>query len=145
MKFLMEYHLGGCHVTNLQEENKAVVRRFFEAFNQKNPDICDEVVALSAVNHSIPIPPGREHWKQANRMFINAFPDGQQTVDDQVAEGDKVVTRWTVRGTHQGNFLNIPPTGKSVTFSGILIDKIVEGQIAECDAAAGSDPCCRVQ
>ncbi len=118
-------------MSTLQEQNKAVVRRFFEAFNQKNPEICNEVVAADAVNHSIPIPPGREYWKQANRMFINAFPDGQQTVDDQVAEGDKVVTRWTVRGIHHGDFLNIPPTGKQVTFTGILIDRIVKGQIAE--------------
>jgi predicted ester cyclase len=118
-------------MSSLQEQNKAVVRRFIEAFNQKNPDICDEVVALDAVNHSIPIPPGREHWKQANRMFINAFPDGQQTIDDQVAEGDKVATRWTVRGTHRGDFMSISPTGKQVNFTGILIDRIVDGQIAE--------------
>jgi predicted ester cyclase len=65
-------------------------------------------------------------------MYRTAFPDYACTVDDQIAEGDKVVTRWTVRGTQQGELMGIPPTGKQVTLPGVVIDRIAaNGQLVE--------------
>lgn len=63
--------------------------------------------------------------------LLAAFPDGRWTIEDQVAEGDKVVTRFSFTGTHQGEFMGIAPTGKRVTTSGMVIDRIVEGKIVE--------------
>jgi predicted ester cyclase len=63
--------------------------------------------------------------------LLAAFPDGRWTIEDQVAEGDKVVTRWSFTGTHQGELMGIAPTGKQVTTSGMVIDRIVEGKIVE--------------
>jgi steroid delta-isomerase-like uncharacterized protein len=64
-------------------------------------------------------------------MALAAFPDIQITVDDEIAEGDRVVCRWTVTGTHQGEFMGIPPAGKAVTRAGVAIYRLVNGKIAE--------------
>jgi steroid delta-isomerase-like uncharacterized protein len=64
-------------------------------------------------------------------MFYKAFPDGQHTVDDLIAEGDKVAARLTARGTHKGEFQGIPPTGKPVSFTGMRVFRFVSGKIAE--------------
>ena len=72
----------------------------------------------------------REQFKAMAQMSIDAFSDFQVTVEDQIAEGDKVVTRWSARGTHDGNFAGIPPTSKHVTVTAIHIHQIVDGRIA---------------
>jgi steroid delta-isomerase-like uncharacterized protein len=77
------------------------------------------------------LPPGPAGLKPIIAGFRAAFPDLQVTVEDQIAEGDKVVTRYTMRGTHQGAFMGLPPTGKHVTVSGIQIERVVQGQIVE--------------
>lgn len=64
-------------------------------------------------------------------MFMSAFPDTKMTVEQQIAEGDKVVTRWKAQGTHKGELMGIPPTGKQVTVTGISIERIVGGMIVE--------------
>jgi predicted ester cyclase len=64
-------------------------------------------------------------------MYRTAFPDYSCIVDDQIAEGDKVVTRWTARGTQRGALLGIPPTGKQVSLPGVVIDRIAHGQLVE--------------
>jgi len=64
-------------------------------------------------------------------MYRTAFPDVHFTIEDQIAEGDRVVTRWTARGTHQGPLVGIPPTSKQVTMSGIAIYRLVDGKIVE--------------
>jgi steroid delta-isomerase-like uncharacterized protein len=77
------------------------------------------------------IPADRAGTKQWNAAILNAFPDYQVTVEDQFAADDKVVTRWTAQGTHQGEFQGIPPTGKQVTVTGITISRHADGKIVE--------------
>ena len=118
------------------EENKRISRRVVEeGFSQGNVDVFDELVAESFVNHdtSAPpdLPPGREGLKELARFYKSAFPDAEVVVEDQIAEGDRVVTRYSARGTHQGDFAGIPATGRQVTVSGIGIDRIEGGKIVE--------------
>jgi steroid delta-isomerase-like uncharacterized protein len=77
---------------------------------------------------------GLEAYKQFLSMFLTAFPDFQSTIEDMIAEGDKVVTRQTFRGTHTGDLMGIPPTGKQVTMSGIVISQFVNGKCVELGA-----------
>jgi steroid delta-isomerase-like uncharacterized protein len=118
------------------EENKRISRRVAEeGFSRGNEAVFDELVAENFVNHdpSVPpdLPPGREGLKALARFYRSAFPDAQLTIEDLIAEGDKVVSRYTARGTHQGDFGGIPPTGKQVTVTGVTIDRIQGGKIVE--------------
>src|SRR5918912_336768 len=117
------------------EENKALVQRFVEeAFNKGNLDIADEVYAPRFFSHDPSTPEGERGPKDV-KQFVNtyrsAFPDGHATVEDLIAEGDKVAYRWTYRGTHHGELMGIAPTGKEVTITGITIDRISGGRIEE--------------
>ncbi len=115
------------------EENKALVRRLFEESAVGNLAVMDEVLADDIVDHSAweGQAPGREGYKQALSYVFAAFPDARTLVEDQIAEGDKVVTRWTIRATHQGEFLDVPATGKQVTVTGISIHRIAGDKIVE--------------
>jgi predicted ester cyclase len=115
------------------EENKALVRRFFEEMWVKgNLSAADELLATNFVFHPPPgVAPDLEGYKQWVSMTCAGLADRQSTVEDQTAEGDKVVTRWTYRGTHKGELMGIAPTGKQVTVTGISIDRIVGGKIVE--------------
>jgi steroid delta-isomerase-like uncharacterized protein len=120
----------------LTETNKALSRRFLEeVFNKGKLNVLDEIIAKDHVSTgpgTLPgLPTGPEGQKQLVTVYRNAFPDVHFTVDEQIAEGDKVVTRWTGRGTHKGELLGIPATGKSSTVTGIAVDWIVNGKIAE--------------
>ena len=120
----------------LSETNKTVSRRFFEeVFGKGKLNVLDEIIAKDHVNSgpgSLPgLPTGPEGTKQLVTVYRNAFPDVHFTIDEQIAEGDKVVTRWTAHGTHQGELAGIPATGKSSTVTGIAVDHIVNGKIAE--------------
>ena len=118
------------------EENKALVRRFTEEFrNRGDLAVADELLAPNYVLHAglggdIH---GPEGMKQDIVVARSAFPDLHITIDDMVAEGDKVASRWTIRGTHRGAHtqLGIAPTGKQVTGWGMSIDRIVGGKIVE--------------
>jgi steroid delta-isomerase-like uncharacterized protein len=115
----------------MSEENKALARRSWESVDA--PDTLGEVYASDVVWH-MPDQEVRsiEEAKQFVDMFKTAFPDMQATVEDVVAEGDKVVTRVTLRGTHQGEVEEFgPPTGKQVEIEGITIHRIEDGKIAE--------------
>jgi steroid delta-isomerase-like uncharacterized protein len=115
------------------EQNKALVRRFLDEMDKGNWAIFDELLARDYVYHmsgrSKPVT--REEYVQFARGFRAAFPDGRMTVEDMIAEGDKVVMRYTSRGTHKGDFMGIPATGKEVVSTGIVITRIAEGKIAE--------------
>jgi steroid delta-isomerase-like uncharacterized protein len=113
------------------KENKAIFRRIVEeGFNKGNLAIVDELVAANHINHADNVR-GPEEYKQFITMYRTAFPDLHMTVEDQIAEGDKVVNRWTSRGTHQGDLMGIPPTGKQVTLTGTYVARIVGGKIIE--------------
>jgi steroid delta-isomerase-like uncharacterized protein len=115
------------------EQKKAVVRRCWqECFNKRNLAIVDEFVATDYVWHGPSQEvSGPEGIKQLITVFLTAFPDLQMTFEDQVGEGDKIASRWTMRGTHQGDLFGIPPTGKQVTFTGLVISRMVGNQITE--------------
>jgi steroid delta-isomerase-like uncharacterized protein len=116
------------------ETTTAIARRFYEeALNGKNLDCIDELFATNYQAHppGASEPLGREAFKQFNHMFLSGFPDLHITVEDEIAEGDKAVLRMTVHGTHQGEFLGIPPTDKYVQWTGISITRVEGGKIAE--------------
>jgi steroid delta-isomerase-like uncharacterized protein len=120
----------------LAETNKTVARRLFEeVWNKGNLTVLNEIIAKDHVSSgpgTLPgLPAGPEGSKQLVTVYRNAFPDVHFTIDEQIAEGDKVVTRWTAHGTHQGELVGIPATGKSSTVTGIALDRIVNGKIAE--------------
>lgn len=95
----------------------------------------DQLFVPDYIHHDPGLPPelqsGRDAYKQLVTVFRTGFPDIKVTVEDMVAEEEKVVARWSWRGTNQGEFQGIPPTGKQVTGSGISIHRIAEGKIAE--------------
>ena len=117
------------------EENKAVARRWFEdLFNQGNLEVADEIIASDHVYHdpTLPdIPPGPEGQKQVVNLYRSAFTNAHISVEDQIAEGDRVATRWTGSGTHQGELIGVAPTGNQVTITGISINRISGGKIEE--------------
>ena len=118
------------------ESNKAVARRFLEeVFGQGKLAVADEIVALDHVDRGPGTLPGLPHGPEGSKMLVmvyrNAIPDIHFTIDEQIAEGDKVVTRWTGHGTHKGELAGIPATGKSATVTGIGVDRIVNGKIVE--------------
>jgi steroid delta-isomerase-like uncharacterized protein len=116
----------------MSEENRAVVERYFEAVNSGNLDIIDEVIAPDYVGHE----PGEEtHGPEGVKQFVgtfrNAFPDLSLTIEDQIAEGGKVVSRYTGLGTHQGELTGIAPTGRQVEVPAMNICRLESGKIVE--------------
>ncbi len=114
------------------KQNKALVSQFLKGLDESLSSM-DEVCASQFVAH---IPGGsqpidREGFRQFVSLFYLAFPDLCHTVEDQLAEGDKVVSRLTVQGTHQGLFQGMAPTGKRVKFTDIMISRIEDGKIME--------------
>lgn len=113
------------------EENKAELRRFVEeVWNKGNLNVIDEHLAPDFVIHKLPfgLPLNAERLKQLVVTVRSAFPDIHFSVDDLVAEGDKVAIRWTGRRTHKGEIMGIPPTNKQVTWTGIEIHRMVRGK-----------------
>jgi steroid delta-isomerase-like uncharacterized protein len=117
------------------EENKALARRVIEQmFNEGNLDVADELLALDYVDHDPSLPEdvhGPEGFKQYVGMYRAAFPDLHVQIEDQLAEGDRVATRWTGSGTHDGELAGIAPTGKRVTVPGMEIVRIANGKLVE--------------
>jgi len=115
-------------------ENKAVIGRFVEeVLNQGRLERADELVALDFVELD-PLPgqqPGREGLKQVIAAFRTAFPDIDWVIEEMVAEGDKVFSRFTWNGTHRGEFFGVPATGKQITVKGAVIDRVLNGQMVD--------------
>lgn len=119
----------------MSEANKAIARREIEElFHKGKFDVAKELIGPDYVGHDAALPEptrGPEGVKQAVTGYRNAFPDLKVTIEDQIAEGDRVVTRWSARGTHEGDLWGIAPTGKQATVTGISIERIVGGKIVE--------------
>jgi steroid delta-isomerase-like uncharacterized protein len=118
------------------EANKAIVMQLYEeVFNKGNLDLADKLIAPDAVNHDpaapSDIPGGAPGVKAVVTMLRSAFPDDHHTIEDLVAEEDKVVVRLTHSGTHQGTFLGLPPTGKHITNTSIHIFRFADGKLVE--------------
>ena len=120
---------------DLQEEaNKALIRREFEeVWNQGKLEVMDEIYAADIVFHypSSPDIHGAEGVKPIAKMFYTAFPDMQYTIEDMIAEGDKVAIRWTLTGTHKGELMGVSPIGVQVTFRGNTIVRLDGGRYVE--------------
>ncbi len=115
------------------EENKAIVRRFFEETSRGNLDVLDALMSENYVDHNLPpgLPPGREGQRRLIRSYLQAFPDLRFTIEELIAEGDKVVTRGRYQGTQQGELMGIPPTGKQVNVALIDIVRVADGKFVE--------------
>jgi steroid delta-isomerase-like uncharacterized protein len=117
------------------EQGKSVMNRYFEAWNARNLDAFDEIFAPNAIDHDAQNPfadmRGPAEAKRVAEMYHGAFSDGRFEVEDQIAERDVVVTRWTAKGTNDGELMGMPPTGKSVEIAGTTMARIANSQIAE--------------
>lgn len=116
------------------EENKAIVRRFMEAYNNRQLDIFDELVAEDYIDHVFE-QRGREYLRQLFTMAFEAFPDWYEAIEDIIAEGDRVWVRVKATGTHTGEWnlfgAQLPPTGKKTSMMMVFIWRIADGQLAE--------------
>ncbi len=116
------------------EENKAIVRRFWDVWEQGNIDLVDEVLASDYVNHTPAtpdLPTGPEGVKAVVSMFRSAMPDLRVVVEDMIAEGDKVAVRYTLEGTHEGELFGVPPTGQRLSIKSIAVERVSDGKIRE--------------
>jgi steroid delta-isomerase-like uncharacterized protein len=116
------------------ENNKAIARRFAQIWGKGSLNIVDELAAPN-ISVSYPLLPetvhGPEAFKQVLMMVHSGLPDADVSVEEEIAEGDKVVVRWTMRGTHMSELMGIPPTGKQATWTGITIYRLADGKIVE--------------
>src|SRR5690242_12798498 len=117
----------------MTQDNKALVRRYREAHNRNNLALLDEIVATDIQSHggTPGFPPGLEGGKQVHQMFLAAFPDGRVTTEDVISEGDKVVERFSFKGTNTGSFMGAPATGKKIAVTGMSVFRIANGKIVE--------------
>ncbi len=119
----------------MSEHNKAIVRRLFaELWNNGNLSVADEVFAPHYAHYDPSTPdfgrgPGSEKKRAA--LYRTAFPDLHLTIEDVIAEGETVMTRWSCRGTHKGDLNGIAPTGKHVTISGVTVARVSNGKMVE--------------
>jgi len=112
---------------------KELSRRIFEeVWNNQNPSAADELIASHFIEHDPQSSvQGLEGYKQFVRYYLTAFPDSHFTVEDEISEGQMVVTRWTVTGTHTGNLGAIPATGRRVSVTGISCGRVENGKMVE--------------
>ena len=116
------------------EENKAIMRRYFGVFDQGNIDLLDELLASDYINHTPAtpdLPTGPEGVKAVVSMFRSAMPDLRVLIEDMIAEGGKVATRYTLEGTHEGELFGVPPTGQRLSIESITVERVSEGKIRE--------------
>ena len=124
----------------MSDQNKALARRYVEeVWNRDNLSFIDELIAPNATFHDPSVPGGKFTGPEGLRQFVQiyrgAFPDVRLAIEDLIAEGDKVVSRWTATGTHKGELMGIAPTGKRVTVTGCDIANYQNGKIVEAWAS----------
>jgi steroid delta-isomerase-like uncharacterized protein len=119
----------------MSEHNKAIVRRLFtELWNNGNLSVADEVFAPNYAHYDPSTPDfgrGPDSEKKRAALYRAAFPDLHLTIEDVIAEGETVMTRWSCRGTHKGDLNGIAPTGKQITISGLTVARVSNGKIVE--------------
>jgi steroid delta-isomerase-like uncharacterized protein len=117
-----------------EESNKAIMRRFWDIWEQGNIDLLDELLAPDYINHTLAtpdLPAGPEGVKEVVNMFRSAMPDIRVHIEDMIAEGDKVTTRYALEGTHRGELFGVAPTGKYLSIKSITVERVSEGRILE--------------
>ncbi len=118
------------------EANKALVQRFVDAYNRFDLEALGETVAVDFIEHGDSGQSGREALLAYASMLHTAFPDITNTIEDIIAEGDKVVTRTLVRGTHLGEMMGMPPTGRQISIATMNSFRVANGKLAEHWAVA---------
>lgn len=115
------------------EGSKAVVQRFRDALNAGDLEAAVAIFAPNAVIHmqSAQEPLTRDRFRQMGQAMLSAFTGGGATVEDMIVDGDMVVSRLTFRGTHTGDLMGLPPTGRSVAIAETVVDRVADGQIVE--------------
>jgi steroid delta-isomerase-like uncharacterized protein len=116
------------------EQNKTIVRRLAEEPWTGNLNVVDELMDPEYVGYDPSLPEplrGPDDFKEFVSSYRAAFSDARISVDDQIAEGDKVATRWTARGTHDGELMGIASTGKQVTITGLTLSRLANGKVVE--------------
>lgn len=116
---------------SVQETKNLINRLYEEIFNQGNIAVVDEIIAADYHSHEPEGTHGLAEFKQEVPAFRAAFPDLEFTLEEIVVSGDRVCHRWTARGTHEGELMGVPPTGREVTLTGTTIERIEDGKIAE--------------
>jgi steroid delta-isomerase-like uncharacterized protein len=115
-------------------ESKATMRQYLGVFEQGNIDLLDELLAPDYTNHTPAtpdLPTGPEGVKAVVSMFRSGMPDLRVIIDDMIAEDDKVATRYTLEGTHEGELFGVPPTGRQLSIESITVERVSEGKIRE--------------
>src|SRR5215208_8519377 len=110
------------------------MRRYFSVFEQGNIDLLDELLAPDYVNHTPAtpeLPTGPEGVKEVVSMFRSAMPDLRVVVEDMIAESDKVATRYTLEGTHEGELFGVPPTSQRLSIKSMTVERVSEGRIQD--------------
>ncbi len=115
------------------EENKAIILSLYEADNKKDLTILDEVISPDFFDPTFRLR-GPESYKQFENAFFKGFPDWIETIEDIIAERDKVWVRFTGTGTHEGEWRGLAPTGKKITFSGVQIWRLIDGKVVSKDS-----------
>ncbi len=119
----------------MSEQNKAIVRRLFaELWNNGNMSVADEIFTPNYAHYDPATPDfgrGPDSEKRRAALYRGAFPDLHLTIEDVIAEGETVMTRWSCRGTHKGDLNGIAPTGKHVTISGVTVARVSNGKMVE--------------
>jgi predicted ester cyclase len=127
-----------------EEENKALARRVIEEmFNNGNLDVADELIASDYVDHDPAMPEdihGPEGFKEYVGAYRSAFPDLHIQIEDQIAEEDKVTTRWTGTGTHEGELAGIAPTGRPGDAAGIVVNRLPGRELVEQEVPGAATP-----
>lgn len=113
--------------------NKALVQQMLELMTRGDLNTADHVIAANWVNHDPSLPPlqGYEGFKQLSMIFRSAFPGFHTEIEDLLAEGDKVATRFRLRGTNTGSFQGMPPTGKAIDITATGIFRVVDGRVTD--------------
>ncbi len=115
------------------EQNKTLVLKFYEVFDQQDIEQGRKLMSADIISRGLDTEPliGIDAVLQYGQQMFSAFPDGRHILEDVIAEDDQVVTRGTFTGTHQGELMGIPPTGKQIQFAVIHVDRVVDGKIIE--------------
>ena len=130
----LTFHCANAGDFAMSEKNETVVKRFIEeCINRKKVELMDKLFSPDYINHAATsdISPDLEGYKERVRYMIAAFPDLSIAIEDLFSDGDRVAVRLTARGTHQGSYLGVPPTGELATWTAIAIYRVVDGRIVE--------------
>ena len=117
-----------------EESNKAIMRRFWGVWDKGDIDLLDELLAPNYINHTLAtpdLPPGPEGVKEVVSMFHSGMPDLRVVIEDMIAEGDKVATRYALEGSHKGELFGATPTGRQLSIKSMTVERVSEGKIIE--------------